>query len=174
MRARDNPFRADRVLRLRYRLDVPWPAFAERWTSLGRRGAIVGPEGAGKTTLLEGFADVLRARGERVQMIRLSEEARALPDVEPGATVLLDGAEQLDEARWRRFGGQVASGVVTTHAPGRWPLLWECRTSPELVDGLLEELGQPQWKADARALFAPCRGNVRAILRALYDRASEK
>jgi ATPase subunit of ABC transporter with duplicated ATPase domains len=174
MRARDNPFRAERVQRLRYRLDLPWPAFVERWTSLGRRGAIVGPEGAGKTTLLEGFAEVLRARGETVQWVRLSEEAREMPAVEPGAVLLLDGAEQLDAARWRLVRGQAASGVATSHRPGLWPTLWECRTSPELLDALLGDLGASQWRAEARALFDARKGNLREVLRALYDRCADQ
>jgi hypothetical protein len=172
VRARDNPFRSARVLALRYRLEIPWPALIERWTSLGRVGAIVGPPGTGKTTLLEGLTDVLRDRGERVQLLRLTEEGPDLPGIEPGAVVLLDSAGLLTDAAFRRFRQRAAAWVVTAHGPGRGPTLWECRTSAELLDGLLDELGVPEWRAEARALFARKPGNVREVLRALYDRCA--
>jgi len=64
MRARDNPFSTDRVLRVRYRPQgVTWDALLERLEALGWRAAIVGPEGSGKTTLLEDLRPRLAERG---------------------------------------------------------------------------------------------------------------
>jgi hypothetical protein len=64
MRARDNPFSADRVLAVRYRPQgTTWDALMARLAALGWRAAIVGPKGSGKTTLLEDLAPRLRERG---------------------------------------------------------------------------------------------------------------
>ncbi len=170
MRARDNPFRAARVEGLKYRLGISWQELVERWMSIGRFGAIVGPEGSGKTTLLEGFAEVLRARGERVQLARLREGEP--PELEPGAVALLDGVEQMDRTRWRVLQLRLPAAVITLHTPRLLATLWECRTSPELLDGLLEELGAMAWREQARRLFVEKRGDLRQVFRALYDAAS--
>ena len=75
MRARDNPFRTDRVLAVRYRLDQgTFDGLLDRLDALGRRAAIVGPKGSGKTTLLEDLAPRLRDRGFTVRELRLNEE----------------------------------------------------------------------------------------------------
>lgn len=169
MRARDNPFRAARVEGLKYRLDIPWQALVERWMSLGRFGAIVGPPGSGKTTLLEGFAEVLRARGERVQLARLRDGEP--PELEAGAVALLDGVEQMDRTRWRILRLRLPAAVITLHTPHLLATLWECRTTPELLDGLLEELGASAWRETGRRLFVQHRGDLRAVFRALYDLA---
>ena len=55
------------------------------------------------------------------------------------------------------------------------PTLIECRTSPELLDSLLHELiGEAATSLRARShdLFAANNGNLRDVLRALYDEAA--
>ena len=75
MRARDNPFRTDRVLSVRYRLaEGTLCGLLDRFEAMGRRAAIVGPKGHGKTTLLEDLAPRLRDRGFAVRELRLDEE----------------------------------------------------------------------------------------------------
>ena len=60
IRARDNPFRADRVQSLPYRLmDTTWDALLDRLAALRYRAAIVGPEGSGKTTVTTTFLEQL-------------------------------------------------------------------------------------------------------------------
>ncbi|MBK8000329.1 MAG: hypothetical protein IPK15_16805 [Verrucomicrobia bacterium] len=82
MRARDNPFSTDRVLRVRYRLrGESWDSLLSRLAALKYRGAIVGPEGAGKTTLLEDLEPHLVAKGFEVVSLRLTRE---LPRFEDG------------------------------------------------------------------------------------------
>jgi polynucleotide 5'-kinase involved in rRNA processing len=72
VRARDNPFRTERVLRVRFRLPSgTWDDLLARFEALGRRAAIVGPQGSGKTTLLEDLAPRLRARGYSIRELRL-------------------------------------------------------------------------------------------------------
>lgn len=182
MRARDNPFASDRVLAVRYRLpgDWTWEGLLDRLAALGWRAAIVGPHGRGKTTLLEDLAPRLEARGFRVRMLtlwdehpRLGAEDRAhLRDLGPRDFLLLDGAEQLGPLSWlllkRRCRG--AGGLlVTSHRPGLLPTLLECDTSPELLAGIVRELGAEV--PDPEALFARHGGNLRNALRELYDRS---
>jgi hypothetical protein len=178
MRARENPFRSDRLLGLRYRLsETEWEVLIERLAALGNRAAIVGPRGSGKTTLLRDLAERLAVR-HTVLNIRLNDVTPSIPwrtwrMLGDHDYVLLDGAERLGPSAWLAFSAATrnSSGVViTTHAPGRLPTLRECATSPELLAALVEELlgERPDW-LDETALFERHRGNLRDALRALYD-----
>jgi hypothetical protein len=186
LRARDNPFATDRVLRERYRLDASGRALLlARLRILRRRGAIVGPHGSGKTTLLEDLASELAGQGWRIQHVRLTVEfpslghsiaTRRLRALEPRDLLLVDGAEQLAAPQWwllrwraRRAGGL----IITTHTPGRLPTLWRCTTTPELLRDLSGSLGVPLAERDATELFVRHAGNLRTALRELYDRQSE-
>jgi len=185
--ARDNPFAVHRVLRQRYRLDESgWAALLARLDAQGGRGAIVGPHGSGKTTLLEDLAPRLESRGWRVHVLRISAEERVIPQAflrqmapSLGArdALLIDGAEQPGLAAWwslclraRRAGALVA----TVHRPGRLPLLHCCVTSPELLRALVVALGETLGPAEAVALHARHRGNLREALRELYDAAAAR
>ena len=177
MIARENPFRVGRVLGLRFRPGPGgWEALSARLESLGGRAALVGPHGSGKTTALEDLAERLGA----CRWIRLNEEAREVPPgalagLGPGETLLVDGAEQLGRAAWRRVAAAARRLVVTTHRPGRLPTLLETRTTPALLEGLLDELlGEeaPGWRAAARALYRRHAGDLREVFRGLYDAAA--
>lgn len=185
MRARDNPFRTDRVLQVRYRLPGgSWDDLLARLESLGRRAAIVGPQGSGKTTLLEDLAPKLRERGFGVRELRLDTERprfepefldRFFAGLGPRDVLLFDGAEQLGRFAWSRFErrARAAAGlVVTLHRPGRLPTLLETSTSPQLLDGIVEQiLGGPS--AYTPGLFEKHGGNLREALRELYDRYAD-
>jgi hypothetical protein len=183
MKARENPFRSERLLALRYRLsDDEWAALIERLEALGNRAALVGARGAGKTTLLRDIGARLEARGFAVARIRLNEAAPSVSGrgwvdlARARGFVLLDGAERLGAARWRAFSvltRRAAGIVVTSHEPSRLPTLTVCETSAELLAGLAEELlgERPPWlDATARTLFEKHAGNLREALRDLYDR----
>ncbi len=188
LRARDNPFASERVLKERYRLDeAGWAELLTRWEALGRRGALVGPHGSGKTTLLEDLAARLKREGWRAVWVRLSAEVPRLPAAcdadffaELGArdVVLVDGAEQLGFLSWWRFRWRVrkAGGlIVTTHRAGRLGMLRRCETTPALLRELVVALGETVSEAEAARLHARHRGNVREGLRELYDeRAARK
>lgn len=184
--ARENPFRAQRLDAIRYRVAGGIERVLERLDELGRRAAIVGPEGHGKTTLIEELARALKSRGFRVALERLSANERALhrertkrllSEARAGSFLLLDGADELPPIAWRRFvrGTRRAAGlVVTSRRPGRLPTLLECRTSPELLEELIEELldlprGRGVAARLAAGLYAKHSGNLRAALRELYD-----
>lgn len=74
MKARDNPFSTDRVLKARYRpRGITWEEILARLDALDRRAAIVGPEGSGKTTLLEDLGPRLRSKGFTIRELFLNQ-----------------------------------------------------------------------------------------------------
>lgn len=183
--ARRNPFRVRRVLALRYRLDDGWEPLLERLAGLGHRGALVGPEGSGKTTLLEDLEERLAAQGWRILRLRLSRERRRLDGEQwrslegagPEDLITVDGVEQLPWWGWRRLErlSRRAGGlVITSHRPGRLPVLRRHRTSPGLLAELVADLvGHQRAQAlrpELDRLFEAHRGNLRDCLRSLYDR----
>jgi len=188
VRARDNPFRTDRVLTVRYRLPGSWDELLSRFEAAAWRGAIVGPQGSGKTTLLEDLAPRIRQAGFAVRDLRLDTETpRFVPGFLDGFTaslgtrdvILFDGAEQLGREEWGRFERRTrAAGglVITCHRPGLLPTLIETSTTPELLGGLVDQiLGDRavEVRPLMPALFEKHRGNLREALRELYDRYAE-
>lgn len=185
MRARDNPFRTERILAVRYRLP---PGGAEallaRFEALGRRAALVGPQGSGKTTLLEDLAPRFRGLGFTVHELRLDLDAprfeaafldRLFASVGPKDVILLDGAEQMTRDEWARFdrGTRAAGGLlITAHGPGLLPTLLETATSPDLLSSLVDDL-LGERASEVRdllpGLFERHDGNLREALRELYD-----
>lgn len=185
MRARDNPYSTDRVLRQRYRMSkAEWAELMERLRSLSFRGAIIGPHGSGKTTLLEDLAERVAASGWLPHILRLNTESPQLPagrgvpwvrTLGPRDMIFLDGAEQLPLARWLAFriAARAAGGlIITTHSAGRLPTLRRCATTPELLIELVSGLGQTLPPAEAVRLHRQFHGNIRDALRFLYDRAA--
>ena len=190
MRARDNPFSTDRVLRLRYRLrHDSWHALTQRLAAMHYRGAIVGPEGSGKTTLLEDFEPRLRADGFEIVSLQLTREAPNFPprvlrelsaNVGPGHIILFDGAEQLSRWSWWGFLRKVrrAGGLlITSHRSDLLPTLIECRTDEALLTELIAELLQEpieKRREQTATLFKKHGGNLRDALRELYDEWAER
>jgi hypothetical protein len=189
MRARDNPFRSERIEQLNYRLaGATWSDLLSRLEGFGFRAAIVGRHGTGKTTLLEQLAPRLAARGWRTRLLRLGTAQRAMgfrlccglsAGVESQDILLVDGAEQLSAMGWWRFcrASRNAGGVIiTVHRPGRLPTLYECRSSVELLAELAGELLRlpaGEVRAEAEVLFERHGGDLREALRGWYDRLAE-
>lgn len=183
MLARENPFAVQRVLAIRYRLEgIAWDGLLERLDALRCRAALVGPHGHGKTTLLEDLGARLAGRGFRVRSVSLHDGQRHLAapqrrtlfqGLTPKDVLFLDGAEQLGRLSWleARTRSRGAGGlVITSHQPGLLPTLYECRTSPELLAGIVRDLLGPEAeKVPVRGLFERHGGNVREALRELYD-----
>ena len=182
MIASRNPFRTERVHSIRYRLPGGLDGLMDRFETMARRGALVGPQGSGKTTLLEDLVPVIRSRGYHARWVDLDEEpqffdaARYRPffaTLAPGTVVFLDSAEKLGRWRWWRFAREsrgAAGLLITTHDPGFLATLLECRTTPGLLNDLVRELVGPEADTLPLAqLYDRYRGNVREVLRALYD-----
>jgi hypothetical protein len=185
VRARDNPFAAQHMQAIPYRLSgATWEELLERLAALRCRAALVGPHGRGKTTLLEELARRLEQRGLRMRPIVLREGDRRLSWMQRETlfrgliatdVLLVDGAEQLGRLAWLeiRTRSRAAGGlVITSHRPGLLPTLHECRTTPELLAGIVADL---VGREEAERL-PPCEellvrhgGNVRDALRELYD-----
>jgi hypothetical protein len=192
MRAKDNPFRVQRLDRLGYRLEgASWEGLLARWEALGRRAALVGLEGRGKTTLLEELAGRLsveqgfRVRGATLRRgqreLSPGEHARLLGGAGERDLLLVDGAQELSAGAWRRLGkaSRAAGGLlVTSHRPGLLPTLHECRTTPSLLAELIAELAGGDSVAGvdvlprAEELFARHAGNLRDALLEAYDRCA--
>ena len=190
MRARDNPFRTDSVLGVRYRLrDRTWEELFGQLRRLGYRAAIVGPHGSGKTTLLESLEPHLASLGFSVIRLRLDDQTRRFErgslrrlfrNLSERDLLLLDGAEQMGGLAWLRFKAQAkrAGGlIITSHRRGRLPTLIECGTSPELLREIIRELigGEAEARCGmAERLYAKHEGNLRDALREMYDMYSER
>ena len=185
MKARENPFRTDRVLALRYRpRGGTLKELLDQLQRLGYRGAIVGPNGTGKTTLLEHIELELRVLGFRTKLLhfydkkrrfRRGEMKRFLAELTRQDFILLDGAEQMSALHWQWFKvrSKKAGGLlITAHKEGMLPTLTECATSPELLEEILSELlsGEPAVsKSSSSELFQKHRGNIRGAVREMYD-----
>lgn len=186
LRARDNPFRVERMLSIRFApLDASWDELLSRLQSLEWRAAICGAEVSGKTTLLEDLAARLQATGRRTRWLQLRREIRPsarglmkqfLRAAEPDEVLLVDGAEQLGALSWRslqRRAGRHPGLIITTHRSGRLPTLIECRTSIALLESIVVRLApddMDELREDLPALFRRHDGNIRLCLRSLYDR----
>lgn len=185
MKARDNPFRVERVRRVRFfPQGITWDEIHQRLEHLGYRAAIAGPDGSGKTTLLEDLLPHLERKGFRVRSAGLSLPRRVLPkkkmeelmaDLGPDDLIAFDGADLLRPwDRWiLKWRSRKAGGLlVTTHRRGMLPILVECSTSPELFESIVREILEP---GDAlpgvslQQLFEKHGGNIRDALRELYD-----
>lgn len=175
---------------LRHRLSgTTWDELLARFAALGHRAAVVGPHGHGKTTLVEALAPHLEERGFAIRRVTLhagdrrltlDQEQTLFRDLTLRDCLVLDGAEQLAARSWRRVerGSRAAGGlVVTSHCAGLLPTLIECRTTPELLAGLVRDLlgGQAEeLRITPEALFLRHGGNLRDAMRELYDLWAER
>lgn len=149
----------------------------------GISAAVIGPHGSGKTTLLGHLADALEARCERVIRMRVGRARDAVKllgavaGARPGGIICVDGWERLGVA-WAFVVRQSASAagvrlLVTAHRAGPLPTLWECTTTPALLEAIVASLpgggcGSIQ-EADVQEAFRAASGDIREALFLLYD-----
>ncbi len=176
MKARHNPFRSECVDALPYRAEgFSWDILTTRLHAHQGRGAIIGPEGHGKTTLLLEWKQRFQSQASSTCFVKLEDRQHRLTsdqrkNISGSQHIFLDSAEQLGWWGWqeaRKLTTHAKTLIITTHRPGRLPTLMECRSSPQLLAGLIAELTSHPFDADA--LWDRYRGNIRLALRSLYD-----
>jgi hypothetical protein len=188
LRARENPFRTQRILQIQYRLSgISWADLLDRCRLLNYQASVIGPHGSGKTTLLEELSRQIAEAGYTVHQIRLDTHLRETPREERRRIyqqfgkkdiIVLDGAEQMTEYAWLlfRWKSRNCGGLlISCHVAGRLPVIWQCRTSVELLADIaaqLLEVDRQTVLKDAERLFAKHRGNLREALREWYDWAA--
>jgi hypothetical protein len=185
MRARENPFRTERIGRLRFRHPtLPLGAIHRRLHALGCRAAIVGPHGSGKTTLLHELGSRLSGEGLRIRRWFLNADSplpapralvREARSLGPGDVLLFDGAGHVSRPTWwrvRRACRRAGGLLVTAHSRGLLPTLVETRTDAALLAELTCDLIGPSARRirplleELRAAHA---GNLRDVFLALHD-----
>ena len=185
MKAKENPFRVERLHELPY-LFPEGDSFAQFFTRVEAnhfRGALVGPHGAGKTTLLLELLDELDRRNIEYRHLQLRDESgfnkgRQLADwisTAPSSAVLvLDSAGLLNWWDWQllRFRCRSFAGlIVTLHRERNVPTLVRCRPSVAVLKDLVERLSpDSSWSESMlQDRFAQHGGNLRDCLRSFYD-----
>lgn len=191
--ARRNPFATEHVTKIAFRFEKgDWTSNLRRLVPLGFRCAIIGPQGSGKTTLLADLEmrlnDLTDQEAHYVFLPQEKEEHHelvqdAISASEKGKVVLLDGLERLAlRKKFNLFRATHRGGlIVTAHNPMRLPPFnlptWiKTETSELLLDYILAELkmDSPDVRAAGKAAMVKHRGNVRNVLRDLYDRHASK
>lgn len=189
MRARDNPFAADRLERIRYRFaGTSLDELLTRLEEMNYRAAITGPGGSGKTTLLEDLRQTLERKGQRTRLLFVNDASplpeaecrRFLSQLDPQDLVLLDGADAIHRSSWSLFRRhtitRAAGLIVTSHRPGLLPTLIECSTTPSLLREIVAELdaqGRGIASEVLDSLHKRHKSDLRACLRELYDRYAQ-
>ncbi len=188
MKARGNPFRTEQIHRISYRFrDDSWDDLMARLDTLDHFGAIIGPDGSGKTTLLDELGVRLEEEGFTLKRLFLNDMTPAIPrssleNLIAGLTekdiILFDGADLMGRLAWSRFerrASKAAGLVVTAHREGLLPILAECRTTPQMLEEIVSEiLGNSRHGLDLRGMYDTHDGNIRQVLRELYDLYAER
>jgi len=188
--AKDNPFTVQRTDAIPFDFRETHfeniEAFAKHAETFSFRGAIVGGHGRGKTTLLCDLNSYFCKQGVDCKLVFLPREIdlqrSAVQNLvrcgQGGAIVMIDGIERLSFfqrrqliARSRVFAGFIA----TTHHFGRLRTLIRCRTSQGTLTAVLDalELNRPEISTSATTLLSKHKGNLRLVLRDLYDQYAE-
>ena len=188
--AKDNPFTVQRTDAIPFDFRETHfeniEAFAKHVETLNFRGAILGGHGRGKTTLLCDLNSFFCKQGIDRELVFLPRETdlqraavhHLVRRGQGGAIIMIDGIERLSFfqrqqliARSRVFAGFIA----TTHHFGRLRTLIRCRTSQGTLTAVLDalELNRSEIVTAATALLPKHKGNMRLVLRDLYDQYAD-
>jgi hypothetical protein len=149
------------------------------------RGQIIGEHGSGKSTLLASLLPAIAQAGRAALLVVLHDRQRRLPAgwvdrarLAARSLIVVDGYEQLGLAsrlRLKRVCRRREWGLlVTAHRDVGLPALFRTEPSLEMaqavVGHLLSGRADPFGAEAVADHFAECRGNLREMLFALYDR----
>ena len=183
--AKDNPFTVQLTTSLPYRLiEGNWDLHLRRLRTFNHRASVVGPRGTGKSTLLKDLANKLLENSCRCFELFLPHEKQFHDEMlrearqlsKQGSVILVDGMERLSLPQRLRL-LRCNKIVATSHRPIRFPLfglpIWiRTTTNLDILRDILSSLEiHPREIIIERAeqLFEKYRGNVREVLRELYD-----
>ncbi len=188
--AKDNPFAVHKTGAIPFDFqETPFAnmkAFAMHTNSYNFHGAILGRHGNGKTTLLCDLNSWISDQDIDSELVFLPRE-RDLQRLaiettvrrgQSGAIVLVDGLERLpflSRQRLLHHSKSFSGFIATTHRSSRLRTLIHCRTTQQNLMAVLEslQLSQPDIVAAAETLFSKHRGNIRFVLRELYDQYAD-
>jgi hypothetical protein len=186
--ARRNPFAVEHVTKIRFRFEEGnWPSYLKRLEQLNYRAAIVGPRGSGKSTLLNDLQGQIVGDLD-MHYVFLPQDKESHPELleaaleaaEKGKIILVDGLERISVRQkfrlfrqtYRRNGLIVTSHHTMRYPPFNLPTWVRTKTSELLLDYVLSELkmASPEIRAAGKSSLSKHRGNLREVLRDLYDR----
>ena len=182
--ARKNPFTVQLTTTLPFRFHVGnWNTQIQRLQHLDYRAAIVGPRGTGKSTCLRSLATKLDDVKVKSHLLLLPHDKNrhdrlvdeAVQNGAMGKILLVDGIERLRlRLKWKIL--RTKRIVATAHRrqflpPYYLPTWFNTTTCKDLLKHLLNDLGVSDGVIQAKAyrLFESHRGNIREVLRELYD-----
>lgn len=130
IKAKHNPFTAERVHQLEYRpTQITIDEMITKLSRNGNTGAIVGPHGSGKTTLMQHLSKRLSSNGHKIKHVfvndtnPMTKTARRELSVNLRSSdiVLIDGADQIAPFAWKNLKRRIlkanAGLIITTHKP---------------------------------------------------------
>jgi len=194
--AKNNPFIVDRTDAIAFGFEETdfenIESFAKHAQTFNFRGAILGRHGRGKTTLQHDLHSWLCEHEIDCEFVFLPREkdlqTGAIENImrrgQAGAIVLVDGLERLPFFRRQRLvndSKSFAGFIATTHRPSRsissnrLQTLIRCRTSQRTLMAVLDslELNRPEIRAAGIPLLSKHNGNMRLVLRELYDQYAD-
>ena len=183
--AKSNPFTITRVHAIPFQFAAgQWNDHLVRLHDMNWRGAIIGRRGSGKSTLLRQLHERLESSKKPSRLIKVPNRGnnslileRAL-NQRQSHILLIDGMERLslrDRWRIRRETRGNAGLVVVRHYRSSLPTWMTCSTDHQLMRAVLARLGFESERVNLIAckLFDQYRGNIRLVLRELYNQFSE-
>jgi len=164
-------------------------AVANKVRTAGTAFQWIGAAGRGKTTRMLALHRYLRDRYRCRSVYVYLPEDEPCPPIPDGDVILIDEAERLPRAVWRRIGKTRRPLVLATHRDLSWRLRWYGyraaarrigpANTPELIAAILNRriaasrIGSlpVRWvtPAEASNLHRKFGGDVRAIEAAMYD-----